>query len=71
MYTVNVTVKRTVLEQYVCELEGPDPEDVLDVVYEHFSEFPDSDFDLITRRRVREETLETTVVDIEHEREAA
>lgn len=66
MYTAIATIKRTVLEKYVVELDAPEPDDVLDLVYDHFSEFPNSDFDLHTRRRVEEETLKVTVIDVEH-----
>lgn len=65
MYTVIATIRRTVVEQYVCELEAPSPDDVLDIVYEHFSTFPDSDYDLSTRRRVDEETVSVEIIDIQ------
>lgn len=65
MYTAIVVVKRTVLEKYICELNPEDPADVADIVFEHFSTFPDSEYDLITRRKAEEETLDTTIVDLQ------
>lgn len=65
MYTVIATIRRTVVERYVCELEAPRPDDVLDIVYEHFSTFPDSDYDLSTRRRIDEETVSVEIIDLQ------
>lgn len=65
MYTVIATVRRTVVERYVCELEALHPDDVLDIVYEHFSDFPDSDLDLTTRRRIDEETVSVEIIDLQ------
>lgn len=71
MYTVVATIQRLVEETYVVEIEAPDPSEALDIVYEHFSEFPNSELDVKTRRRISEETKNSTVIDIEHEREEA
>lgn len=65
MYTVIATIRRTVIERYVCELEAPSPNDVLDIVYEHFSDFPSSELELSTRRRIDEETLSTEIIDLD------
>lgn len=65
MYTVVATIRRTVVERYVCELDAPNPDDALDVVYEHFSTFPDSVFELSTRRRIDEETVSVEVIAID------
>lgn len=65
MYTVIATIRRTVVERYVCELNAPRPEDVLDIVYEHFSTFPNSEFELSTRRRIDEETLSVEIIDLD------
>lgn len=65
MYTVIATIRRTVVERYVCELDAPVPEDVLDIVYEHFSDFPDSELELSTRRRIDEETLSVEIIDLD------
>jgi hypothetical protein len=64
MHTVIATVRRTVVERYVCELDAP-PSDVLDIVYEHFSTFPDSEFALYSRRKIDEETLSTEIIDLD------
>ena len=65
MYTVIATIRRTVVERYVCELDAPRAEDVLDIVYEHFSTFPDSEYDLSTRRRIDETTTSVEVIDLD------
>lgn len=65
MYTVIATIRRTVVERYVCELEAPSPNDVLDIVYEHFSDFPNSELELSTRRKIDEETLSTEIIDLD------
>lgn len=65
MHKVIATIRRTVVERYVCELEAPRPDDVLDIVYEHFSTFPDSEYDLSTRRRIDEETTFVEIIDIQ------
>lgn len=65
MYTVIATIRRTVVERYVCELEAPAAEDVLDIVYEHFSDFPDSDLELSVRRKIDEETVAVEIIDLD------
>lgn len=69
MYTVVATVQRLVTETYEVTLDCEDPEAALDVVYEHFSEYPNSEFELKTRRRIEEHTEHCTVMDVEHKRE--
>ena len=69
MYTVTVEIQRTVVEKYECELEADGLEEALDVAYEHFSTFPNSDIDLISRRRISEDTVDVNVICAEFERE--
>jgi hypothetical protein len=71
MYTIIATVQRLVEETYEVTLDAPDPAEALDLVYEHFTEFPNSEFDVKTRRRIEEVTKNTTVIDLDHKREEA
>lgn len=66
MFIVTADIQRTVIEKYVCEVSAGSLEEALDVVYEHFSEFPNSDLDLKSRRRQVEETISSDVLFIEH-----
>ena len=71
MYTIMVEVQRLVTEVWELGIEAEDPTEALDLAYEHMSEFPDSELEVKTRRRVEEVTKDCTVMDVEHKREEA
>lgn len=66
MYNIAVDVQRTVLETYECEISAGSLEEAMDVAYEHFSTFPNSELALHTRRRTDEDTLSTEIINIQN-----
>lgn len=67
IYNLVTDIQRTVIEEYVISVEASSLEEALDITYEHFSSFPNSDLDLKTRRRAKEETVTSNVLFIDHE----
>lgn len=70
MYKTVVKVQRTVVETYLCNVSADDPEEALDLCYDHFSEFPNAESILDSRLKVDEETLSVDVISTEHKRES-
>lgn len=68
-YNILATMNREVEEQYDCEVDANDPEEALDIVYHSFTEFPNSEITLTTRRRIFENTVTVNSVSVEFERE--
>lgn len=67
MYTIVADVQRTVVEKYVCEVSAGSLDEALDVVYDHFTEFPNSKLELSTRRKVDEQTVSSHPLYLDHE----
>lgn len=66
MYNITVDIQRTVLETYECQISAGSLEEAMDVVYEHFSTFPDSELELALRRRTDEDTTNVEIINIQN-----